>query len=96
MWRFRIRPMWTASLRLLPRTSGWSSQILEAVVEYATDPSMNPPPTLETGWREFNVGSQDLRLLASLHAAAKEQLRLEGKDLHALYKEKRRLMPGAP
>lgn len=78
------------------RTTGWSSRILEAVVEYGTDPSMDLQPGLESGWREFNVGSQDLRLLASLNAAAKDQLSREGKDLHALYEEKRRLMPGAP
>ncbi|GKS58439.1 hypothetical protein YTPLAS18_19660 [Nitrospira sp.] len=78
------------------RTTGWTSRILEAVVEYGTNPRMDLQPALESGWREFNVSSQDLRLLASLHAAAKDQLSREGKDLHALYEEKRRLMPGAP
>ena len=77
------------------RSIGWSSRRLEAVVELAADPRRPELPELESGWQEFNVGSQDLRLLARLHAAAVQQLQQEGKDLHRLFEEKRRRMPGA-
>lgn len=77
------------------RRNGWTSRTLEAVVEYATGPPQWDQGALDAGWREFNVGSQDLRLLAGLHAAAREQFVAEGKDIHAVYDSKRRLMPGA-
>lgn len=78
------------------RRDGWTSRNLEAVLDYATGPAHWDQAGLDAGWREFNVGSQDLRLLASLHQAAKAELAAEGKDLHAVYESKRRLMPGAP
>ena len=77
------------------RTAGWSSRRLEAVVEYGSDPQRGNLSGLESGWHEYNVDSQDLRLLANVHTAAKRQLRTDGKDLHQLFEEKRRLMPGA-
>ncbi len=86
---------WEQHLRQV-RAEGWSSRALEAVVEYGADPLRAEEPALETGWRDFNVGSKDLRLLADLHTAAREQFLSEGKDIHAVYEGKRRLMPGAP
>ena len=77
------------------RRDGWTSRTLEAVIEYATGPAQWDQAALDAGWREFNVGSQDLRLLASLHAAARDQFVAEGKDIHTVYESKRRLMPGA-
>ncbi len=77
------------------RRDGWTSRTLEAVAEYATGTAQWDREGLETGWREFNVGTQDLRLLAGLHQAAKAELAGEGKDVHVVYESKRRLMPGA-
>lgn len=78
------------------RRDGWTSRNLEAVLEYATGPVHWDQAGLDAGWREFNVGAQDLRLLASLHQAAKAELAADGKDVHTIYESKRRLMPGAP
>lgn len=77
------------------RREGWTSRSLEAMVEYGTGPTRWDRSGLEQGWREYNLAEQDLRLLAGLHFAARNQYAAEGKDIHAIYEEKRRLMPGA-
>ncbi len=77
------------------RREGWTSRSLEAMVEYGTGPPRWDRAGLEQGWREFNLAEQDLRLLAGLHFAARNQYAAEGKDIHMVYEEKRRLMPGA-
>lgn len=77
------------------RREGWTLRSLEAMVEYGTGPPRWDRAALEQGWREFNLAEQDLRLLAGLHFAARNQFAAEGKDIHTVYEEKRKLMPGA-
>ncbi len=77
------------------RTNGWTSESLEAVVDYAAVHSVWDRDGLEQGFREFNVGKADWELLTRIFRSARERLAANGKDLHGTYAAKRREMPGS-
>lgn len=74
---------------------GWSSQTLEAVVEFGTQRGSWNSERLQDGLREFNLDLRDLDLLIRTYADAQQALISHGKDLHQLYVAKRREMPGS-
>ncbi len=77
------------------RSDGWTSQTLEAVVDYAADPAVWRRPGLEEAFQAYRVGRPDFELLAKTFVAARQHLASRGRDLHAVYAERRRAMPGA-
>lgn len=77
------------------RTNGWTSESLEAVVEYAAAHSVWDRDGLEQGFREFNVGKADWELLTRVFRSARERLAANGRDLHQIYAARRREMPGS-
>jgi hypothetical protein len=76
---------------------GWTSQILEAVVEFADGDAawVSTNTGLEEGFRGYNVGRNDFDLLAHIFRTARTQLAANGQDLHTVYASRRRDMPGA-
>ncbi len=77
------------------QTNGWTSELLEAVVDYATLHSVWDHDGLEQSFRAFNVGKADWELLTKVFRSARERLVATGKDLHRTYAAKRREMPGS-
>lgn len=76
------------------RSTGWTSRTLEAVVDYvALGPVWNNTD-LQDGFRAFNVGPQELELLAKVFRSARTKLLASGQDLHDVYENRRRTMPG--
>ncbi len=76
------------------RTSGWTSQTLEAVVDYVAVEPVWDNSDLQEGFLAFNVGSQDFDLLAKVFRSARTKLLASGEDLHQVYETRRRTMPG--
>ena len=76
------------------RSDGWTSESLEAIVEYLGNSSVWDS-NLETGFRAYNIGGSDFTLLSRIFRAARTQLAAQGHDLHAVYASRRREMPGA-
>jgi N-acetylneuraminic acid mutarotase len=77
------------------RLQGWTSQSLEAVVDYASSRSVWNDPGVEEGFRAYNVGRSDFDVLSRTFRDARTQLAARGQDLHAVYASRRRDMPGA-
>jgi len=77
------------------RANGWTSETLEALVEYI---AANPPwnqDAFEQGLRPYHVGQQDFDLLTRVFLAARRDLRDRGQSLHQVYQARRLEMPGA-
>ncbi len=77
------------------RINGWTSESLEAVVDYAAVHSVWDRDGLEQGFRAFNVGKTDWELLTRVFHSARERLAADGRDLHQTYAARRREMPGS-
>jgi N-acetylneuraminic acid mutarotase len=77
------------------RTDGWTSQSLEAFVDYAENRSVWDRSELEEGLRAYNIGRSDYELLARTYRTARRHLAAQGQDLHQVYAARRREMPGA-
>lgn len=77
------------------RSNGWTSQTLEAVVDYVTNRPVWDQPDLEEGFRAYNIGRRDFELLAQTFRTARTQLAARGQDLHEVYASRRRDMPGS-
>ncbi len=77
------------------RANGWTSQSLEAVVDYV---ARTPPwsrPALVEALREYNVGESDFAILATVFSEARAALASEGRDVHVVYARWHGQMPGA-
>ncbi|MEW6542439.1 MAG: kelch repeat-containing protein [Nitrospirota bacterium] len=77
------------------RASGWTSQSLEALIQYLGDEAAWARPGLEEGFGSYNVGRRDFELLARVFLDARQRLTERGQDLHRLYAARRLEMPGA-
>lgn len=76
------------------QTEGWTSQTLEALVDYTASRPSWTQPDLVQGFHDYNVGEEDFDLLAQTFRAARTKLAAKGQDLHAVYAARRREMPG--
>lgn len=76
------------------RNDGWTSQSLEAVVEYAATHPLQDQPELQAGLGFYNVGVNDFDLLSRTFRTARSLLAAQGQDLHQVYDVRRREMPG--
>lgn len=77
------------------RTEGWTSQTLEALVDFTAASAVWDRPGLTEAFLAYNVGRSDFELLARTFTSAREHLTSRGQDLHAVYAARRREMPGA-
>jgi hypothetical protein len=77
------------------RSNGWTSQSLEAVVDYAAATPVWETPGVTDGFRAFNVGRADFDLLARIFTEARTRFSAGGKSIHEAFDARRRTMPGA-
>lgn len=77
------------------RSSGWTSESLEAVVEYTDRRSVWDRSDLVEGFRAYNLGPRDFELLSEIFRTARARLADQGLDLHAVFALRRREMPGS-
>lgn len=77
------------------RSNGWTSESLEAVVDYVTASPPWEQGSFERGLRTYNLERQDFELLARIFVVARRDLQRQGQDLHQVYRVRRMDMPGA-
>jgi hypothetical protein len=77
------------------RTDGWTSQSLEAVVDYAADQPVWEDTGLEAGLQAYHIGRRDFEILTKIFRTARSQFSARGQDFHQTYAARRREMPGA-
>lgn len=75
--------------------TGWTSESLEALVEFIAARKTWQQPDVRMGFRPYNVGEEDFALLANTFVTARRNLAGRGHDLHTVYASRRREMPGA-
>lgn len=76
------------------QTDGWTSETIEAIVEFGTQRGNWDQQRFQEGLREFNLDLRDLDLLIRTFYDAQQALITRGKDVHQVYVAKRREMPG--
>ena len=77
------------------RAAGWTSESLEALIEFIAGHNSWQQPDIRSGFHAYNVGEEDFLLLAGTFETAHRNLAEQGRDLHSAYAERRREMPGA-
>ena len=75
--------------------TGWTSEVMEALADYGAQERVWRDGSLTEGLREYNVTREDFELLVELFRRAKQQLQARGEDVHHVYTDRRREMPGA-
>jgi len=74
--------------------TGWTSQSLEAVVDYSQLYPMWENPTMENTFRAYNLSPEDWELVQTLFVKARQNLAHREKDFHAVFANHRSGMPG--
>jgi N-acetylneuraminic acid mutarotase len=77
------------------RADGWTSERLEAVVDYVTGSRVWDRADLLAGLEAFNVGPLDFDLVAHTFLDARRRLATHGLTVHEVYARRRLEMPGA-
>ncbi|HKN87714.1 MAG TPA: hypothetical protein VJV04_12705, partial [Nitrospiraceae bacterium] len=77
------------------RAAGWTSESLEALVEFTANHNRWQQSDVRMGFRTYNVGEDDFALLANTFVTARRNLADQGQNLHTVYASRRREMPGA-
>jgi len=84
-----------ASLTQAFAETGWTSETLEALVDY---PAQRPPadePHVAEIFRDYNVTITDWTFVGQVFAQARKELLKQGKQVHAVFAAQRASMPGA-
>ena len=76
------------------RSTGWTSDVLEALGEQWDATAIDQRERLATGFRQFNVSLADFGLLRELVAKARTALEQRGQNMHQVFAQRRREMPG--
>ena len=84
-----------ASLSQAFAVTGWTSETLEALVDYSASRATGDEPRLENLLREYNVTAADWTLVVHVFTKAGEHLLEQGKQVHAVFADQRVSMPGA-
>lgn len=73
---------------------GWTSESLEALVEYSKQHSMWENPRMETVFHSYNLSQADWALIEEKFLEARRHFESQNQDLHAVFARQRRRMPG--
>ncbi len=84
-----------ASLSQAFTVTGWTSETLEALVDYTAPRSMADESRWAGLFHEYNVTAADWAYVAQVFAKAKDKLLKQGKQVHAVFAAQRASMPGA-
>ena len=76
------------------REDGWTSETLEALSESYVVLSEDQRTQLAEGFRDYNLIPGDFLQLSELFLRARTTLRQRGQDIHQIYAQRRREMPG--
>jgi hypothetical protein len=68
--------------------------VLEAILDWGSQPEAGDQAGLEAAFREFNVQRSDFDLLAELYHSAQQRFSAQGKNIHQVFAARRRSMPG--
>jgi hypothetical protein len=77
------------------RSSGWTSDVLQALAEAAEGMSVDRHPGLRGGLARYNVSAADFQQLMGLVREAQRSLAIRGLDFRQVYAAHRNDMPGA-
>lgn len=76
------------------RSSGWTSEVLEALNEQWDTTAIDQRARLEPGFRHFNVSLADFDWLMGLVAKARTAFVQRGQNIHRVFAQRRQEMPG--
>ena len=76
------------------RSTGWTSDVLEALGEQWDTTTIDQRERLAPGFRQFNVSLADFDSLMELVAKARAALEQRGQNMHQVFAQRRREMPG--
>jgi hypothetical protein len=74
--------------------SGWTSEVLEALCDQWTAATIDQRDRLASGFRPFNVSPADFDGLMELIAKARIAFKQRGQNMHQVFAQRRREMPG--
>lgn len=76
------------------RSGGWTSEVLEALSTQWVATAIDQRERLAPGFRQFNVSLKDFDSLMELIAKAHTAFMQGGQDIHQVFAQRRREMPG--
>ena len=76
------------------RSTGWTSNVLEALGKQWDATAIDQRERLAPGFRQFNVSPEDFDSLMGLVAKARTALEQRGQNMHQVFAQRRREMPG--
>lgn len=77
------------------RSAGWTSNTLEALSEQWGVTAIDQRERLTPGFGQFNVSPADFDVLMELVAKARTALEQRGQNIHQVFAQRRREMPGS-
>ena len=77
------------------RSAGWTSHTLEALSEQWGATAIDQRELLTPGFGQFNVSPADFDFLMELVAKARTALEQRGQNIHQVFAQRRREMPGS-
>lgn len=84
-----------ASLTQAFASQGWTSETLEALVDYSAQRNAADQTSLADSFRDYNVSPTDWKFVGQVFVKARERLLEQGKQVHAVFAAQRASMPGA-
>jgi hypothetical protein len=76
------------------RSTGWTSDVLEALSEQWLATAIDQRDRLASGFRQFNVSPADFDWFLELIAKARTAFMQRGQSIHQVFAQRRREMPG--
>jgi len=76
------------------RSAGWTSNVLEALGDQWDAATIDQREKLAPGFRQFNINLEDFNSLMELVAKTRISLELRGQNIHQVFAQRRREMPG--
>ena len=76
------------------RSTGWTSNVLEALSDQWNAATTDQREKLAPGFRQFNISLEDFNSLMELVAKTRVSLDLRGQNIHQVFAQRRREMPG--
>ncbi|TKS58275.1 MAG: hypothetical protein EWM73_03571 [Nitrospira sp.] len=76
------------------RSAGWTSDVLEALSDQWVATAIDQRERLAPGFRQFNVSLANFDSLMELIGKARTALEQRGENMHQVFAQRRREMPG--
>ena len=76
------------------RSAGWTSEVLEALREQWVATAIDQRERLAHGFHQFNISLEDFDSLMDLVAKARTALEQRGQNMHQVFAQRRKEMPG--